>query len=92
MKIKLEKEKIEEIVKNEENIEKTPKKVGKNSFFKIFSIILLVILTIALIIEIVLIIVYNNKIDSTKDDINNIPSISQNYDKNEYSELNIEIM
>lgn len=92
MKIKLEKEKIEEIVKNEENIEKTPKKAGINSFFKIFSIILLVILTIALIIEIVLIIVYNNKIDSTKDDINNIPSISQNYDKNEYSELNIEIM
>ena len=41
MKVKLEKEKIEKISNEKENVEKTIKNNKKNNFLKIFSIVLL---------------------------------------------------
>lgn len=89
MKIKLEKEKIENLT-NDEKINKN--KVKKYSFFKIFTIILLTLLIIAIIVETIYIIVLNDKINKIQQDIDNIPEVtsesSNHYENIEYTPSN----
>ena len=85
MKIKLEKEKIENLT-NDEKINKN--KVKKYSFFKIFAIILLTLLVIAIIVETIYIIVLNDKINKIQQDIDNIPEVtSESLTVNHYENI-----
>ncbi len=84
MKIKLEKEKIEKLTNDKKITEKNNENPKKINFLKIFTVVLLTLLTLAIVVEIILIIVYNDKINKTKDDIENIPdaSISTKFTEN----------
>lgn len=67
MKVKLEKEKIETEKKNK-------------SFLKIFLVVLFILMTLAIIGEIIAIIVLNDKIKNTEDNISKIPIVEETVD------------
>lgn len=88
MKIKLEKEKIENLTNDEKTNENKVNKVKKYSFFKIFAIILLTLLVIAIIVETIYIIVLNDKINKMQQDIDNIPEVtSESLTVNHYENI-----
>lgn len=92
MKIKLEKEKIENLTNDEKINKNKVNKVKKYSFLKIFTIILLTLLIIAIIVETIYIIVLNDKINKIQQDIDNIPEVtsesSNHYENIEYTPSN----
>ncbi len=61
----------------EEKRKEVKEEKKKISFFNIFSYVLIALLTVAVIVELALIIHYNQEIDRMKEEISNIPSISQ---------------
>ncbi len=61
----------------EEKRKEVKEEKKKISFFNIFSYVLIALLTAAVIVELALIIHYNQEIDRMKEEISNIPSISQ---------------
>lgn len=61
----------------EEKRKEVKEEKKKISFFNIFSYVLIALLTVAVIVELALIIHYNQEIDRMKEEISNIPSVSQ---------------